>query len=216
MNVEKRDRLCTFTEQNDILALAQLAQPVHLRAGAALWSLRIALNALHDRSDEEHRAITEERAAAADPLKSPALGRRQALGGHGDPTGDAILALGLARSNRYADLLGEVLDQLDGVAKHLPSVGDFSPVARIEAAVPAMSPAAADATRLLADRIDGRIRRLIRLGHDRQLVPRIACPGCDTTGLVVRTSPPLDRRVIECFTCGNAWPRAEVLRSVDA
>ncbi|RAK39855.1 hypothetical protein B0I29_104394 [Actinoplanes lutulentus] len=75
---------------------------------------------------------------------------------------------------------------------------------------------AADATRILADRLDGRIRRQIRNGHDRQLVPRIPCPDCDTTGLMMRLSPPLAARVIECPTCGAAWPRADVLGSVAA
>ena len=189
--------------------------PHQLRARAALHTLGAALAALATRTDDEARAIRAEQAARFEPLKSPTFGRRHALGGHGDPTGDAVATLGAVRPNRYADLEREVDQQLRDVARHLPGPVAV-PLGRLQDAVPAMSAAAAAATRVLADRLDGRIRRLLRIGHDRQLVPRIPCPGCDTTGLIMRKSPPLDFRVIECSTCGSAWPRSEVLGSAAA
>ena len=189
--------------------------PHQLRADAALHTLQAALDALADRVIDEDRAIRAEQAARAEPLKSPTFGRRHALGGHGDPTGDAVGTLGAVRPNRYDELEREVDQQLRDVARHLPGPVAV-PLDRLQNAVPHMSDRMADATRILADRLDGRIRRLLRIGHDRQLVPRIACPGCDTTGLTMRTSPPFDVRVIECPTCGSAWPRSEVLRSAAA
>lgn len=187
----------------------------HLHAQAAAWSLRAALSTLADRAAAEDRVIAIQQAAAADPLKSPLWGRRHALGGHGDPTGNAILTVDLSRANRYADLLGEVQGQLDGVAKHLPAAG-HDPLGRIEAAIPAMSRPAAAATRRLLDRIDGRIRRLLHEPDDRQLLPRVRCPACDATALTLRTSAPPADRVIGCTTCDLAWTAAEMRGRITA
>jgi hypothetical protein len=191
--------------------------PHQLRANAALHSLRAALDTLADRVIDEAQAIRAEQAARFEPLKSPTFGRRHVLGGHGDPTGDAVGTLGTTRPNRYDELEREVDQQLRDVARHLPKDGYFgSPVRLLLHAVPSMSPAAADATRVLADRIDGRIRRLLKLPHDRQLVPRVPCPACDSVGLSMRTSPPPDQRVVECTTCTAAWLWIEIVGSTAA
>jgi hypothetical protein len=193
--------------------VSQFMMPEHLRAGAALWSLRAALLTLSDREDAEERAIADERAAAADPLKSPIWGGRQALGGHSDPTSEALLALREPlRGNRYRDLSEEVEGQLADVARHLPEptrdgmrmVGT-DPICRIEAALPAMSKAAAEATWTLADRIDARVRRLLGVPLDRQFVPGVRCPWCDAVSLMMRLAPPRAERVVECTTCDGAW-----------
>jgi hypothetical protein len=188
--------------------------PAQLRASAALHTLKAALAALEQRGEEEDRAIRIEYAARYEPLASPTFGRRHALGGHGDPTADAVGALGITRPNRWDEVQREVLGQLRDVAQHLPGLTD--PMARLQNAVPHMSDRMADATRRLADRIDGRIRRQLRLDHDRRLLPRVPCPDCGATGLLVRTSPPLAERVVECTTCGQAWPWAAMVRSVVA
>ena len=73
--------------------------------------------------------------------------------------------IGTTRPNHWQALLDEVSDQLDGVVQHLPPASGGT-LERFVAAVLTMSRAAADATRLLADRIEGRIRRQLRLGHD--------------------------------------------------
>ena len=178
--------------------------PEHLRAGAALWSLRASLGLLHDRDALEARVIADERAAAADTLKSTVWGSRRALGGHSDPTSDALLLIGdPPRVNRYTALVEEVTGQLDGVARHLPPAG-HDPLGRIEAAIPALSQAAAEATRALLDRIDGRIRRLLHEPQDRQHIPRVRCPWCDAVSLTMRLAPPRHARVVECTTCDGA------------
>lgn len=196
--------------------MTTVEHPHHLHARAALWSLRCVLTTLAHRAAVEYRAIAAERAAAADPLKSPLWGRRQALGGHGDPTGDAILTIGgTTRANRYAELEAEVLGQMHGVAQHLPAAagGDL---ARIEAAIPAMTPAAAAATRRLLARIDGRVRRLLHVPDDRQLISRVRCPACDAVALVLRTSAPPPERVVECTSCDLAWAMDELRGRVAA
>ena len=178
----------------------------HLRARAALHSLHIALDQLADRATAEARAIDAQRTAAAEPLKSPSWGRRYALGGHGDPTGDAVLTIGEARPNQYAEQHTEAWEQLHEVAQHLPVQG-FNPLDRIETALPAMSQKAAEATRTLLDRIDQRVRRLLKISDDRQLLPGVACPVCDTAGvLALRTSAPETECVVECGSCPQAWP----------
>jgi hypothetical protein len=191
--------------------MADQELPERLRAGAAAWSLRESLTMLHDRDAQEARAIADERAAAADPLKSPVWGSRRALGGHSDPTSDALVLLGgPSRTNRYSDLVEEVAGQLDGVARHLPRAGHDS-LGRITEAIPAMSKAAAAATCTLLDRIDGRIRRLLHEPQDRQFIPRIRCPWCDAVSLTMRLAPPQHARVVECSTCDGAWLWAEMV-----
>lgn len=181
-----------------------MTHPNQLHAQAALWSLRAALRLLADRARAESRAIALQAAAAAEPLRSPVWGRRQALGGHGDPTGDAVNHGHEARTNRYAELSDQVWGQLSDVAQHLPpSAGD--PVDRIAAALPTMGPIAVVATRRLLDRIDGRLRRLLHEADDRQLMPRVRCPACQAVSLVLRTSAPQAQRVVECTTCDLAW-----------
>lgn len=185
--------------------------PEHLRAGAVLWSLRRSLQLLHDRDAAEARAITDERAAAADPLQSPRWGTRQALGGHSDPTSEALLVLhSPSRTNRYTALVDEVTGQLAEVARHLPPAG-HDPLARIEAAIPAMSKTAAEKTWHLLDKIDGRIRRLLHEPADRQYIPRAQCPWCGAVSLMMRLAPPQRARVAECTICPGAWLWTEMV-----
>jgi hypothetical protein len=192
--------------------MTDLPIPERLRAGAAMWSLRAALALLVERDAQEARAIADERAAAADPLRSPMFGQRRALGGHSDPTSEALLLLGDSpRDNRYSRLADEVAEQLTGVVQHLPAGGHDS-LARIEAAIPAMSKTAAKATWHLLDRIDGRIRRLLGERQDQQFIPRARCPWCDAVSLVVRLSPPRPARVVECTICDGAWTWDEMAR----
>jgi hypothetical protein len=185
--------------------MTDLPTPERLRASAAAWSLRQSLAILHDHEAQEDRAITDERAAAADTLKSPLYGTRMALGGHGDPTSDALLLLDdPARINPYSRVVDEVAGQLDGVAQHLLPTGHDS-LARIESAIGSMSTAAALATWRLLDRIDGRVRRLLHIPSDVQHIPRARCPWCDAVSLTMRLAPPQPARVVECTTCDGAW-----------
>jgi hypothetical protein len=187
-----------------------VTHPHQLHAQAALWALDGALVLLADRADQEDRAIAAEYATAAVPLRSPAYGHRQALGGHGDPTAEAAGMLGAPpRQNRWTDLEVEVQQQLLTVAAKLPGDGWWNPVAHLRAALPTMSERSAAATAQLADRIDARIRRLLVEPDDRLRLPRVPCPACDTAGmLVLRTSAPEPERVVECTACDGAWPAA--------
>jgi hypothetical protein len=190
--------------------------PEHLRAGAVLWSLRASLAMLHDRDAAEARAIADERAAAADPLQSPRWGTRQALGGHSDPTSEALLVLhGPSRDNRYTALVDEVTGQLAEVARHLPPAG-HDPLDRIEAALPALSEIGAGRTWEILDKVDGRIRRLLKEPADRRYVPKACCLWCNAVSLMVREAPPQPLRVVECTICARAWPWAVVFGKVDA
>lgn len=206
--------------------MTDLPTPERLRAAAASWSLRASLTLLVDRSDQEDRAIADERVAAADPIKSPIYGARLAFGGHGDPTSDALLLLDdPPRSNPYTDLVDEVAAQLAGVAQHLPVpmrdvtvngvttrclVMGADSLDCIQAAIPAMSKTAGIATWRLLDRIDGRIRRRLNERPDQQHLPRVRCPWCDAVSLTMRLAPPRNARVVECTTCDGAWPWTEM------
>jgi hypothetical protein len=190
--------------------MTDLPIPERLRAGAAVWSLRASLDMLYDRDAAEARAIADEREAAADPLKSPVFGQRRSLGGHSDPTSDALLLLGgPVRDNRYSRLIDEVTGQLDDVAQHLPAAGGDG-LTRIDAAIPSLSKTAAEATWRLLDRIDGRIRRLLNERQDQQFIPRVRCPWCDAVSLTMRLAPPRHARVVECTTCDGAWMWTEM------
>jgi hypothetical protein len=196
--------------------VTQQLRPDQLRARAALDALAAAQHLLADRVIEEDRAIAAEHRAAAEPLRSPSYGRRMALGGHGDPTAEAVGTIAAPRANRWIALEAEVDQQLLAVAQHLPGARSTNPVAQIRAALPGMSERAAGAAAQLANRVDGRIRRLLGEPSDRQLVPRVRCPACDATGLVLRTAAPLAEQVIECTTCDQAWIRSKVMGSVGA
>ena len=190
--------------------MTETLMPEHLRAGATLWSLRASLKLLGERDDAEARVIADERVAAADPLKSPIWGSRRALGGHSDPTSEALLLLREPpRANRFGVLLGEVEGQLADVARHLPQAV-AEPLYRIELALPAMSKEAAEKTWQLADRVDGRIRRLLHEPADRRFVPQIKCRWCGAVSLMMRLAPPQAARVVECTTCPGAWTWAEM------
>lgn len=176
-----------------------MTSPHHLHATAAAWSLNTALTHLDATAVTEAHAIAAEQAAAAEPLRSPLWGRRHALGGHGDPTGDAVLTVGITqRRNRYAELQADVIAQLDGVARHLPGLGAIDPLYRIRQHIPAMQPGTAAATTILLAKLDGRVRRQLRIGPDRRLLPGVACPACGRRPMYVQTSGPEPAWTVVC------------------
>lgn len=183
-----------------------------LDATAAAWSLHAALHALTARATAEDKAAQIAAAALEDHdgLRSPTWGGRRALGGHSDPTATAYLVGGLAvRANRYADLADDVTGQLHSIAQHLGSCGD--PLDRIRLAVPLMSDRAAEATTTALTHLDGIVRRLLRIGPDREPVPG-PCPVCDVRErLYVQTPGPVEAWTVVCGACDGIWPRAAVL-----
>jgi hypothetical protein len=163
----------------------------HHHATATAATLEAALQQLDAQTVAEARAIAALADAAADPIRSPSWGRRHALGGHGDPVGDAILTIGTAtRRNRYADLSHDVNDQLRQVARHLPADGWLRPLDRIQAAIPAMSTRAAAHTTQLLDRLNDRVRRQLRLGGGLDHLRGVECPACQGRLVYAYTASP--------------------------
>ncbi|WP_025620787.1 hypothetical protein [Salinispora cortesiana] len=207
--------------------------PHHLHATAAAWSLNAALAQLEARATAEARAIAAEQAAAVEPISSPTWGRRHALGGHGDPTSDAILTAtaGPLRRNRYAETQTGIISQLDAVARHLPGHGVADPLQRIRQHIPAMQPGTAAALTALLRKLDGRARRVLRVGPDRDPLRGVACPACHCRHMHVQTSGPQYAWTVVCSAgcrcvgqgcgCGmpgavegvaHIWPRVAVLK----
>ncbi|XTZ18174.1 hypothetical protein ACQSSU_12770 [Micromonospora echinospora] len=211
-----------------------MTNPHRLHATAAAHSLDVALRQLDHQADLEDRAIREEQAAAREPLRSAAWGRRTALGGHGDPTGDAVLtARSGGRPNRYADLARDVDKRLTNVAQHLPPITGFNPLYRLQQAIPGMSPGTAAITTTLLVRLDERVRRELRIGPDRQPLTGVECPACRHRLVYVQTAGPQDAWTVVCgkpchcvgvgCRCEQSgaiegpvhiWPRAAVLGAV--
>ncbi|MFF0721325.1 hypothetical protein [Micromonospora sp. NPDC003816] len=179
----------------------------HQHADAVAATLDAALWQLDAHAVMEARAIADLADAAADPIRSPTWGRRHALGGHGDPVGDAILGLGgRIRRNRYADLSREVTEQLDGVARHLPApLGWTAPLTRIRDAIPAMTTHAAGRTTLLLDRLNGRIRRQLRIGTGLDHLAGLECPACRDRLVSAYTAAPATV-ICRCDHCRCTGP----------
>ncbi|MFI6228897.1 hypothetical protein ACIBCR_16460 [Micromonospora echinospora] len=208
-----------------------MTSPHHLHATAAAHSLDAALHQLDHQADLEARAIRAEQAAAREPLRSASWGRRTALGGHGDPTGDAALTARTGgRPNRYAELASSTLDRLNAVAQHLPPVDGGEALYRIQTAIPGMSPGTAAGTTTLLLRLDERVRRELRIGPDRQPLTGVACPACRHRLVYVQTAGPEHAWTVVCAKpchcvgqgcrCGqkdavegpvHIWPRDQVL-----
>lgn len=214
--------------------------PHHLHATAAAWSLQAALDRLARRADTERRAIIAELMEPPPLLRSPVWGRRQALGGHGDPTTGAVIDTERPpRRNRYAELAADITARLTLPAGHLP--GDGNPLDRILTAIPGMLPGTASATTKLLVRCDERVRQELRIGSDRRHLVDIACPACGERALYVQTAGPehawtvvctgsrRDGRHNPCLCVGQGcpcrmegavegvahiWPRAAVLGAV--
>ncbi|MGW3888905.1 hypothetical protein ACWD69_09460 [Micromonospora chokoriensis] len=174
-----------------------MTHPHRLHATAAALSLGAAHGRLADRAAIERRAIIAELMEPPSVLHSPVWGRRQSLGGHGDPTTSAVMDIERpARVNRYAVLYADVTERLRLPAGHLP--GDGDPLARILAAIPGMQPGTAAATTKLLVRLDGRIRHELRIGPDRRPMPGIECPACRHRLVYVQTAGPEDAWTVVC------------------
>ncbi|WKU03735.1 hypothetical protein [Micromonospora sp. HUAS LYJ1] len=205
--------------------------PHYLHARAATLSLEFALDQLGAQAELEARAIRAEQAAVREPLRSASWGRRTALGGHGDPTGDAVLtARAGARPNRYANLHHDVLERLAAVAHHLPPTGGINPLHRVQVAIPGMQPGTAATLTTLLSKLDERVRRELRIGPDREPLPGVECPACRHRLVYVQIAGPEHAWTVVCgkpcrcvgqgCRCEqpgavegpvHIWPRSEVL-----
>ncbi|TDC42073.1 hypothetical protein [Micromonospora sp. KC213] len=209
-----------------------MTSPHHLHATAAAWSLHTARTHLAQLADEEAAQIAAEQLEAPALLRSPAWGRRHALGGHGDPTpGMVVVATDRrpARRNRWALLLARADRRITGVAAMLRLDGP-DPLRLILDTIPSTQPGtAAIVARHLADE-DTWVRNAIDLRPAREPLPGVACPHCGERQLYVQTAGPVNAWTVVCSTgrlctgegcpCGmpgavegvaHIWPRSTVL-----
>ncbi|MEK8108675.1 hypothetical protein NKG94_34580 [Micromonospora sp. M12] len=61
-----------------------------------------------------------------------------------------------------------------------------------------MQPGTAAATTRLLDRLDERVRRTLKVGPARQLLPKVTCPACRRRLVYVQTAAPLDEQTVIC------------------
>ncbi|TDC81886.1 hypothetical protein E1193_13360 [Micromonospora sp. KC606] len=210
-----------------------MTSPHHLAATAAGWSLHMARTRLQLLAEEEAAQITAEQLEAPEALRSPAWGRRHALGGHGDPTPSMVATADRPpRLNRWALLLARADRRITGVAAMLRLDGP-DPLRLILDATPRALPGtAALVARHLADE-DTWIRNAIGTGPARAPLPGIACPHCGERQLYVQTAGPVDAWTVVCATgrlcigqgcpCGmpgavegvaHVWPRSVVISAI--
>ncbi|NIL64322.1 hypothetical protein [Salinispora arenicola] len=212
--------------------------PHHLHATAAAWSLKTALEHLAQLADDEATHIAAETLEAPALLRSPAWGRRHALGGHGDPT-PGLAAVATAprapRRNRWADMHTRSLRKLGWLADQLPTApAGPNPWWRIYDTIPRLQPGTAHVlARHLADE-DTCVRAAVGCGPQRELLDAIACPNprCAQRRIHIQTAGPPEVWTVVCaaecrcvgLACGcgmpgavagvaHIWPRAAVLHA---
>lgn len=176
--------------------------PHTLHALAAIDSLGDALTALRREAATEAAQIAAERLAAPACLRSPAWGRRHALGGHGDPTATTYLTGGVPfRVNRPQAVRADLTDQLALLALPLPGAGD--PLARIRSAIPAATPRVLGPLAVALDTLDRSARRFLR--QPRPTAPlmlaggdQAECPGCRRRSLTVQQVGPREAWTVVC------------------
>ncbi|EEP73519.1 hypothetical protein MCAG_03846 [Micromonospora sp. ATCC 39149] len=207
--------------------------PHHLHALAAAYAVRDARTRLGQLATLDHRRAVDHHLQAAALLRSPTYGTRTSIGGHGDPTGGALLTAHPTRDTTWADLYRRSTDRLDWLAStlrcdHGPTVG------RILTAIPTLSPGTA---RIVAQHLtdeDAWVRAAVRLAPAREPLPGVACPNprCGQRLLEVLTAGPVDCWTVRCQVClcigagcgcgmpgavegvAHIWPRASVLGAV--
>ena len=184
---------------------------------AAAWSLQDALDALTTMADAEDAQIGAERAAAADPMRSPVWGGTRAGGTHADPTGGAVSTLTRpARRNRYADRYARTLDTLSWLADEICDPHYLAqPLARIRHAIPQLDAHDLDELHHWLTEHDDRCRQL--LGRSQALEPIPGdCPGCDVRSLMVWLAGPRAAWTVVCSNCQGIWPAAAAVQPIAA
>ncbi|OKI47289.1 hypothetical protein [Micromonospora sp. CB01531] len=173
--------------------------PHILHALAAADSLRRALTALEASAKAAADGAVDGSRIDDVAIPSQVFGRRTALGGHGDPT--AALALGAwapGGPNPDAQLLGDLMRQLDEMAAHVPGANGQDPLARIRLHIPHMRPHIAARTTQALTHLDGQARRRLQMPPDQQPLAG-ECPGCRARGvLYVATCGPEAERTVVC------------------
>lgn len=173
--------------------------PYALHARSAARSLDVALTALEERAKAAVEDAVAGSRAGDVAIPSQQFGRRHALGSHGDPT--AALALGAwapGGPNPDAQLLGDLMRQLDEMAQHVPGANGQDPLTRIRQHIPQMRPETAARTAEALAHLDRHARRQLLMPPDRMPLAG-ACPACRARGvLYVQTSGPADEHTVVC------------------
>lgn len=179
--------------------------PHILHALAAAASLEVALVALEQRAREALADAEAGNTTARDiSIPSQSYGCRRQLGGHGDPTANtAIGAWAPGGPNPDAALLGDLMRQLDEMARHLPGAPGQDPLTRIRQAIPSMRPHVAARTAQALDHLDGQARRKLQMPPDLTATSG-ACPACRTRGVLYATGSWVVCRATGCVCAGDS------------
>lgn len=206
-----------------------MTHPHTLHATAAAWALRAARGRLVELAGLEARANATRLLDAAAVLRSPAWGRRHALGGHSDPTSAVLTA-----PDEHETSWRELLDRLDRKVTWIADAIGCTPPAvpnpldRILGGLPYLrrSPGPLAAAHLWDE--DRWVREAVGLAPARRPLPGIACPACGLRALAVLDGGPVTEWTVVCdcrcagAQCGcgmtvraagiqHIWPRAQVI-----
>lgn len=193
-----------------------MMHPHHLHALTAAWTLHAARQRLASLiADRRH--IDAQLVDTRDGLRSSALGRRTALGGHGDPV-PGVALLGDVARDELGDVARSVADTLRWLAHELtvPYAGD--PLPALIAAIPARWPATADQLARWLGEADRKIRDAI--GCPEQLTAWPGdCPACGQRLLELHTAAPRPQWTVtcsarDCVCAGDACPCRMPVRAV--
>jgi hypothetical protein len=177
-----------------------VTHPHHLHARAAAWSLKAALDRLAAASAAQDRANAANGDLGTLQAWRPGSGGHSS--GHGDVLLDAVIRHAGTPANPYADRARHTAETIAWVAKATLRDRyrtDLGPLEQLRGELPGMRPATAAHLRRWLDDEDTAVRRLLGEPDDHELLPRLACPACDTAGaLALRTSAPVQERVVVC------------------
>lgn len=174
-----------------------MTSPHHLHATAAAWSLKSVLEHLAQLAEVGAAHIAAETLEAPTLLRSPAMGRRHALGG--DTSGLAAATDPQpARRNRWADMHTRSHRRLGWLADQLPTPAGPDGWWRLYDTIPRLQPGtAAVITRHLADE-DTCVRTAVGCGPQRERLRGVTCPACRRRDVYVQTSGPQEAWTVVC------------------
>lgn len=181
--------------------MADLQNPHHLHATAALWSLRASRRSLNDEIVAwRHELATDDDAT----LRSPRYGARAGSGGHSDPVGDSLVSAADQRYDRWRRLADRTTDTLAWLAGRLKATGAGDPLGRLHTVLPTVTAVGAEHLHRWLTDLDARIRRALGLDHARQPLVGQRCPACRVRQL----HHPISCAELYLIVCGETCPCA--------
>ncbi|MEU4367536.1 hypothetical protein [Micromonospora chersina] len=181
--------------------------PHHLHATRAAQALDYARDrlaeAVYREMAERYREARTIAAASAIQAWRPVIGPG-GIGGHGDPSSRAAVASvePEVRDGRLRRLQASTTATLAWLADaiRLPPAGD--PLPPLGRAIPRLPPAACRELTLWLDEADHRIREVLHLDPDGQLLPGRRCPRCGRRQLTAHAFGPRHTWTVTCTpTC---------------